>query len=96
MIKNQDYVIGNVRTLKPKSEVAYAWTDRTQPVKRLYLKFGQKVEVLNIDKAMKKKQISLNKYEKLNIEVRVSGNIKRVRITTINNEADKNHQGMFL
>ena len=40
---------------------------------------------------MKKKEIVVNNTSKFNIEVRVAGNVKRVKITAINEEKEKNH-----
>ena len=56
------------------------WTDKTRPYRRLIIKVGDVSDHINIDKALKRKEFTTAKGDKLNIEVKITGNAKKIHI----------------
>jgi len=90
--KNQsidDKIVGNkFLYINPKGQIPYAWQDRVQPVKKLMIKIEGVTEVINMEKAQKLKIIETENGSRYQVDVRVSGNAKKLRISNIKNEEE--------
>jgi len=59
------------------------------------LKIGNTMKDINLDKEMAKTQVSVNE-QRFNVEVTVSGNAKRIKISNINADRESLKQALFL
>lgn len=59
------------------------------------MKIGNTMKDINLDKEMAKTQVSVNE-QRFNVEVTVSGNAKRIKISNINADRESLKQALFL
>ena len=92
---NEDMIIGRFQKIRPRAEVAYAWQDRGQQVKKLAIRIDNALEIVNMDKAMKRKTIKTQSGKRFHVSIRVAGNAKKLKISPIDEQKEGNDQAAF-
>ena len=79
--KNEDLIIGSFKRLPKHSTVPFAWPYRLNQTKELSIKLGNSLHKIQVDHDMKKEECASSEGRTFIVEVLVTANSKKVKIT---------------
>eukprot|EP00347_Sterkiella_histriomuscorum_P017164 403350423 len=91
-----EMIVGKFHKIKNKITVPYVWQDRTLPNRLLAIKIGNSLKEINIDQGMQKLIFSASNQMRYNVEINVSGNAKKIKISSINDEKESFKKAIYL
>lgn len=89
-------MLHNYQQLMPNERQPYVWKDKTKPYRRLLINIEGTIDHINIDNALKKKEIHTSSGTKYHVDVRIIGNAKRIEIKYIDQERETLQQASLL
>ena len=81
-------IVGKFTKISSRVSHPYVWADRSYSNRLLAIKIGNVIREINIDKALQKTRIQLANKIEYNVEISVSGNAKKIKISNINQEKE--------
>ena len=90
-----DMMISQFQPVRPRTTVPFVWSDRTCQGRRLGLRIGSTTKELNIDKETPKIVVQVGQ-ERYSVEVSVTGNAKKIKISAVDAARESRKQALFL